>query len=100
MENDVNDQDLHFLAKLNAHPLIKSRMKEILKIAENTSGVLTNANDAEEQTRQEVQKLGQDVLQEWAMTMHERACKELQEKEPKTSKTVKKNSIGEQHSEK
>lgn len=86
-----------FLEKLDKHPRLKKRFSEILGIAENSSGELITADDAEMRAIEEVRKLGQEVMQEWAITQHEKAVENIRKDNPKVTKDTKKNSTGNQH---
>lgn len=46
---------------------------------------------------EEVQKLGREVLREWAVNQHENVTKRIKEEKPKAKKHIKKNFIGNQH---
>lgn len=94
---DSND-DAAFFDKLKNHPRLKKRFNEILGIAENTSGELITADEAETKAIEEVRKLGREVIQEWAESQHKQQV-ETVEKQHKTRRHLKKNSIGKQHSE-
>lgn len=52
--------------RLKKHPNLKKRFETILDIAENAHGDCIKANDAGEQVIEEVRKLGQEILQDWA----------------------------------
>lgn len=92
----TNDDDLKFLEKLNSTPHLRKRFEEILNIAHNSSGKLITADEAEMKAIEEVQKLGQEVLREWAVNQHEQAIKTKRKENPKVKKHIKKNSIGNQ----
>jgi plasmid maintenance system antidote protein VapI len=91
------DTDDELFKKLGNHPHLKKRFQEILNIAENTSGELITADEAETKAIEELQKLGQEVMQEWANSQHQRQV-ETFEKENKTRRHIKKNSTGKQNS--
>lgn len=93
-----NDELQIFVEKLKNHPKLQKRFSEILNITENTTGNLITADEAEGKTIEEVRKLGQEVMQEWAFGQHEKQTKEMLKKHP-TRKPVKKNSIGKQRLE-
>lgn len=93
----TTEDDLKFLEKLNSNPSLKKRFEEILKITHNSSGELITADQAEEKTIEEVQKLGREILREWAVKQHENVTKRTKEEKPKAKKHIKKNSIGNQH---
>lgn len=86
-----------FLENLDKHPRLKKRFSEILGIAENSSGELITADDAEMKAIEEVRKLGQEVMQEWAITQHEKAAENTKKDNPRVKKDTKKNSTGNQH---
>lgn len=89
-------EDKQFFERLQKHPRLQKRFTEILNIAENTSGELITADEAESKAIEEVRKLGRDVLQEWADNRHAEQINEF-EKKHSARKHVKKNSIGKQH---
>ena len=93
--NTTEDED--FFEKLKNHPRLKKRFNEILGVAENTSGELITADQAEEKAIEEVRKLGQEVMQEWAIGQHEKAIQNAKKDHPTIKKHIKKNSIGNQH---
>jgi DNA-binding sugar fermentation-stimulating protein len=98
METAMNTDD-DFFKKLDDHPRLKKRFNEILQIAENTSGELITADEAETKAIEEIQKLGQEIMQEWAENQHRKQIKTF-EKENKTRRHVKKNSTGKRNLEK
>jgi DNA-binding sugar fermentation-stimulating protein len=93
---DIEDE---FLKKLDNHPRLKKRFNEILQIADNSSGELITADEAETKAIEEVRKLGQEVMQEWAENQHRKQV-ETFEKENKGRKHIKKNSTGKRNLEK
>lgn len=86
-------------ARLAKYPHLKARMEALLDIAENTSGSLELADDAEEQLIIEIKKAGQEVLQTWAKLQEEK-----QSEKARTNRNVtmhsKKNFTGNQHLDK
>jgi hypothetical protein len=54
----ISNEDIKLLNKINSHPSIRKRVEEILNIAENTSGELITARQAEEKAIEEIRKLG------------------------------------------
>lgn len=89
-------EDEIFFDKLEKYPRLKKRFDEILNIAENSSGELVTADEAEAKAIEEVRKLGQELLKEWAVTQHEKAIQNAKKEHPKVRKHLKKNSIGNQ----
>ena len=49
--------------KLDTHPHIRNRIASLLAIAEDESGNLTLADDAEARVIEEIRRMGQDILQ-------------------------------------
>lgn len=90
-------EDEIFFEKLKNHSRLKKRFNEILEIAENTSGELITADQAEMKAIEEVRKLGQEVMQEWALGQHEKAIQNAKKEHPTIRKHIKKNSIGNLH---
>lgn len=90
----TENEDQKFLKRLKAHPMLKKRFEEIMNIAENSSGELITADEAEGKAIEEVKKLGREVIQEWAITQHENEAQRFQHKHPSARKSLKKNSTG------
>lgn len=95
-----SNEDIQLLNKINSHPSIRKRVEEILNIAENTSGDLITARQAEEKAIEEIRKLGQEVLKGWAESQHNKAVEKAKLEQPKAREHVKKNYIGNLHLEK
>src|ERR1700678_4575812 len=96
----ISNEDIKLLNKINSHPSIRKRVEEILNIAENSSGELITAQQAEEKAIEEIRKLGQDVLKEWAENQHNKIVEKTKAEHAKAKEHVKKNCIGNQHLEK
>ena len=64
--------DDELFRRLENHPHLKTRFQDILAIAENTSGELITADEAEAKAIEELQKLGKEIIQEWANSQHQR----------------------------
>ena len=91
----MEDTKADFLEKLKKHPRLQQRFNEILNIAENASGDLITADEAELKTIEEVRKLGREVIEEWANKQHMSQIENF-EKSNSGRKHVKKNSTGKQ----
>lgn len=61
---DLLDEQL--LNRLNAHPILKARMINLLDVVENSSGDLKRADAAEQRAIEEIRQMGQEVLANWA----------------------------------
>ena len=79
--------------RLNKHPHLKERIEQLLKIVENSDGDLQKADDAEQRVIDELRKMGNDALHDWALNREKREYKKTLKN--KTSFTVngKKNSM-------
>jgi hypothetical protein len=54
-------------SRLRAHPQLCQRVEALLEIAEDRSGNLDRADEAEARLVEELRRLGQEVLQDWAI---------------------------------
>ena len=52
--------------RLNKHPHLKKRIEELLEVVENTDGDFQKANDAEQRVIEELRKMGNEILHDWA----------------------------------
>ena len=52
--------------RLNKHPHLKKRIEKLLEVVENTDGDFQKANDAEQRVIEELRKMGNEVLHDWA----------------------------------
>lgn len=97
----MNMTDKEFLEELEKHPNLKSRFKEVLAIAANQrSELITLADEAEFQVIDQMRKLGQETLQDWADNEASRISKNVKAAVKSAKKHVKKNSGGIQPMEK
>ncbi len=61
-----SDESQEFLERLERHPELYERVKNLLQIVENADGGAMTADEAEEQVVQEMRQIGQEALQAWA----------------------------------
>ena len=80
----------NLIARLERYPHLLDRVEAILNIAENTTGELDRADDAEMKAIEEMRKLGSELLQAWAINQETK----------KSSQAVKENSQLIRHSKK
>ncbi len=57
--------------RLNKHPHLRNRIEELLKIVENADGDLKKADEAEQRVIEELRKMGNEVLHDWASNREE-----------------------------
>ncbi len=58
--------------RLQEHPELWERVERMLDLVENARGDVVKAAEAERQVGEQLQQLGQEVLQEWAERQQER----------------------------
>jgi hypothetical protein len=74
----VNSAEAQLLAQLRQHPAMMERVQRILDIACNNEGPLKTADQVEELLIQEMRRLGNSSMQQWATQAEERVARELQ----------------------
>lgn len=79
--------------QLNKHPMLKERFKAILKLVEDTDGNVEKADEAEMLAIEQVRKLGNEILHDWAIS---KAAQKKNEKQSEGNAigNGKKNSTG------
>lgn len=90
-------EDCNFLVRVQAQPGLMEKFEAILDIAENKSGELITADQAEAKAVEEIGKLGRELLKQWAINRQNQAIEETKRNHPNAKKHEKKNSIGKQH---
>ena len=97
---EIKHGDVEFVRRLNRHPNLKARMEVLLNTADAAieAGEMT-ADEAEIQLREQVRALGQNVLQDWAISK-ERIAASAAAENSELKRHGKKNSIGIQPLEK
>lgn len=96
----MNMTDKEFYEKLEKHPELRNRFKEILSIADNSgSELITRADDAELHVIGQMRKLGKETLQELASIEAGRLARNMESQKNDAKKHVKKNSGGIRHLE-
>lgn len=71
----MTDHKINIEDRLNKHPHFKERIEQLLKIVENSNGTLQKADDAEQRVIDELRKLGNDVLHDWALNREKQEYK-------------------------
>lgn len=94
---ETRENKLTLLAKrIQEHPGLQERFEAILDIAENSSGELITADQAEGKAIEEVKKLGQELLKEWAVRQQDKAVETARKTHVNAKKHEKKSSTGKQ----
>ncbi len=79
--------------RLREHPQLKARIERMLDVVENLGGAVVKADEAEERLVEEVRKMGQEALQEWAAGQQEQLERYWDERAG-VARKAKKNSTG------
>jgi hypothetical protein len=87
-ENKSREEQL--VERLREHPEMMERFEAILGLTESGDGPIRKADDVEDQLVQEVRRLGNMTMREWAKKAEERAAQEFIQAHPKSRKLKKK----------
>lgn len=85
------EREARLLRRLRAHPELMARFESILGLTEVEEGPLRTADEIEAQLVQEVRRLGNEVMQGWAVQAEARVAEELIKTHPGTRLQKKKN---------
>lgn len=97
----MSDRKRTLEERLQSHPHLRERIDQILNIAEDAEGDIDKADEAEERVIEELRRLGQEVLQNWAVRKEKQKVEEIKEElDRKIKGHGKKNSGGIQRLEK
>ncbi len=80
--------------RLKKHPALKKRFESILDITENALGDCVRADDAEAKVIEEMRKLGQETIQDWASGQNEEQIDCTSQAERNFKRYKKKDSTG------
>lgn len=95
----MSDHIVTLEERLHAHPVLKKRVESLLQIVEDPSREIETADDAELRVIEEVRRLGNELLQEWASTKERERVEELRKTQGTVEGHGKKNCIGTPHLE-
>jgi len=97
--SSLAQEDRELLNQLNRQPNLKKRIRAILSIAEDDGEGIVKADKAEERIIEEVRRLGNETLTEWAVSRIEKSEADVPT-DDNISRSGKKKSIGTAPSEK
>ena len=86
----LNAEELDLIEKLRRQPKMMERVQKILEIAQSSEGPLKTADQVEELLVEEIRRLGNATMNEWAAQAHERINDALKERDPTVLKRKKK----------
>jgi hypothetical protein len=76
--------------RFQSRPQVYARLQRIADMMDQASAQGASADEAEELAIQEIQKLGQDVLGDWAQEKHQQCLERAHAQHPGASKHAKK----------
>lgn len=86
---NLSQSELHLIRRLRKQPKIMERVQRILEIANSSEGPPKTADEIEELLLEEMRRLGNDTMTEWATQAEERVGRELQKEDPTVLKCKK-----------
>jgi hypothetical protein len=93
MSTPLPAEDERLLTRLNRHPQLRDRIERLVDLVEDAGDDLRKADDAERRVIEEVRRLGQEVLEDWADAQVAKRAEEL-DRTPGVWRDGKKNSAG------
>jgi hypothetical protein len=73
----LNQSEAQLIEQLRQHPEMMARVQSILDIACNEAGAMKTADQVEELLIQELRRLGNTSMHQWATQAEERVSREL-----------------------
>ena len=71
--SSLSQEDKELLNQLNSRPDLKKRVKSIVSIAIDDGDGIVKADEAESRVIEEVRRMGNEVLTEWAVSRIEKS---------------------------
>jgi hypothetical protein len=91
---NFSQSEIDLIKRLRQQPQMRERVQRILEIANSTEGPLKTADEIEELLLEEMRRLGNNTMTEWATQAEKRVGEELQQQDPTVLKRKKKRSVG------
>jgi hypothetical protein len=88
--NELSQAEAQLLEQLREHPEMMERVQSILDLTRSTEGPLKTADEVEELLVQEMRRLGNTSMNQWAMGAQERVANELKGQDPTVRSRKKK----------
>ncbi len=86
----LSESEIELIKQLRAHPEMMERLQSILEITRNAEGPLKSADEIEELLIQEMRRLGNTSMNQWARLAEERVSDELKAEDPTVRSRKKK----------
>ena len=90
----MSDRKRSLEERLAAHPKLRARFEQILALVEDVDDQVNTAEEAEDRTIEEVRRLGNEILHEWAGHKCLQAAQQTLSEKPEANSNGKKNSTG------
>ena len=87
----MSNQKRSLEERLKAHPHLKERIEKLLEIVEDASGDIDKADEAEQLVIKELQRLGNEVLHDWAIHKENTKVSKYNQSNDKSKRHGKKN---------
>jgi len=87
---NLSQSELNLIQRLRKQPKMMERVQRILDISSSSEGPLKTADEIEELLLEEMRRLGNDTMTEWATQAEERVGQEVQKQDPTVLKRNKK----------
>jgi hypothetical protein len=87
---NLSQCEINLIHRLRKQPKVMERVQRILEISNSSEGPLKTADEIEELLLEEMRRLGNDTMTEWATQAEKRVGQELQQQDPTVLKRKKK----------
>jgi len=99
-DDPMRDRKKSFEERLAAHPELRARFEQILALVENVDEQVNTADEAEERAIEEMRRLGNEILHDWAVHKSCQTDRQTLHEKPEANSNGKKNSTGTPRSDK
>ena len=86
---NLSPSELNLIRRLRTQPKMMERVQRILEISNSSEGRLKTADEIEELLLEEMRRMGNDTMTEWATQAEKRVGQELQKQDPTVRKRKK-----------
>jgi hypothetical protein len=90
VQNQLSREEIEIIEQLRQSPEMMARFQSILAIMSNAEGPLKSADEVEGLLIQEIRRLGNTTMNQWAARAEERAGQELKAEDPSVRSRKKK----------
>jgi hypothetical protein len=87
---ELSQEEIRLIERLRQQPRMMEGVERILEIANSAEGALKTADEIEELLIEEMRRLGNTTMTEWAIQAEQRVGQELKAREPEVLKRKKK----------